>query len=129
MITMMTTMITKTTMITMTISMKVTYSTPCAAPAGVNCVDYNECPAIEPGIIVIIVIVSAALEIFLSPSHHTSKMSRCHNVPFDPPHIKVGCPGCPVTGGSVLSPENQVFLSRLHRHDYIIVIVITIMIT
>ena len=46
MITMMTTMITKTTMITMTISMKVTYSTPCAAPAGVDCVDNNECPAI-----------------------------------------------------------------------------------
>merc|ERR1712083_883142 len=45
----------------------VTYSTPCAAPAGVNCVDYNECPAIEPA----------------------------------------GCPGCPVTGGAVLSPENQ----------------------
>ena len=46
MITMMTTMIIMTTMITMTISMKVTYSTPCAAPAGVDCVDYNECPAI-----------------------------------------------------------------------------------
>ena len=65
MITMMTTMITKTTMITMTISMKVTYSSPCAAPAGVDCVDYNECPA---GIIVIIIIISAVLEIFLSPS-------------------------------------------------------------
>ena len=65
----MTTMTTMmTTMTTMTISMKVTYSTPCAAPAGVNCVDYNECPAIEPGIIVIVVIISAALEIFMSPS-------------------------------------------------------------
>merc|ERR1711962_1260492 len=26
----------------------VTYPTPCSAPAGVTCVDYNECPAIEP---------------------------------------------------------------------------------
>ena len=40
----MTTMITM--MTTMTISMKVTYSTPCAAPDGVDCVDNNECPAI-----------------------------------------------------------------------------------
>jgi len=49
----------------------VTYSTPCAAPAGVTCVDYNECPAPEP--------------------------------PLPP----VGCPGCPVTGGAVLSEEHQ----------------------
>ena len=64
----MTTMTTMmTTMTTMTISMKVTYSTPCAAPAGVDCVDYNECPAIEPGILVIIIIISVVLEIFLSP--------------------------------------------------------------
>merc|ERR1712210_131004 len=45
----------------------VTYST----PAGVTCVDYNECPAPQP--------------------------------PLPP----IGCPGCPVTGGAVLSPENQ----------------------
>merc|ERR1712083_156143 len=49
----------------------VTYSTPCAAPAGVSCVDYNECPAPEP--------------------------------PLPP----VGCPGCPVTSGAVLSEEHQ----------------------
>merc|ERR1712172_97510 len=47
----------------------VTYPTPCSTPTGVTCVDYNECPAVEPPI--------------------------------------VGCPGCPVTGGAVLSPENQ----------------------
>merc|ERR1711990_921151 len=49
----------------------VTFSSPCAAPAGVTCVDYNECPAPEP--------------------------------PLPP----VGCPGCPVTGGAVLSEEHQ----------------------
>jgi len=49
----------------------VTYPTPCATPAGVTCVDYNECPAVQP--------------------------------PLPP----IGCPGCPVTGGAVLSPENQ----------------------
>ena len=41
------------------VTMKVTYPTPCSTPAGVTCVDYNECPAVEPplppGILVIII--------------------------------------------------------------------------
>jgi len=47
----------------------VTYPTPCSAPAGVTCVDYNECPAIEPPPIVGCAGCAVNLGADLSPEH------------------------------------------------------------
>lgn len=47
----------------------VTYPTPCSAPAGVTCVDYNECPAIEPPPIVGCAGCAVTVGADLSPEH------------------------------------------------------------
>ena len=111
----------------MTISTKVTYSTPCSTPAGVTCVDYNECPApqppLPPGILLIIISFFLPPPLVRTCSWYSSHyhLHRCdclrlaHHHPC--PKSSVGCPGCPVTGGAVLSPENQVSFSHCHLNN------------
>ena len=96
-----------------------TYPTPCSAPTGATCVDYNECPAMEPPpigiitifikitiaiIIIVIVITNNIIIVIVITSNIT--LFRLH------PHT-VGCVGCAVTVGADLSPEHQVTYKSL----------------
>ena len=93
-----------------------TYPTPCSAPAGVTCVDYNECPAIEPppiGIITIFIKITITIIItdIVITNNIITVIVITNNITLFRPHLylhTVGCAGCAVTVGADLSPEHQV---------------------